>query len=160
MNNALAGAAGALIGILAGGYTVCKSGRAALAVQKRRAERAEAYFHTLNQWLMIKNRGINIEQFFIDNHYARVGIYGFAFLGQRLAEELSGSSYVETVYFIDKNESYVKGEKNVYAPTDDLPEVDVIVVTPVSSYGVIENMLKQIIDYPIVSIEDIVFDLV
>ena len=69
MNDALAGAAGALIGILAGGYTVCKSGRSALAEQKRRAERAEAYFHTLNQWLMIKNRGINIEQFFIDNHY-------------------------------------------------------------------------------------------
>lgn len=159
MNCILAGAVCAVTGALAGGYLVCKSGRAVLAQQQRQMKRVESYFHILNQWVMIKNRGIKLETFFADNHYTRVGIYGFAPLGQRLAEELKGSAVVETAYFIDRNEAYIRGEKNVYAPSADLPKVDVIVVTAAASYHEIEKTLKRMVDCPVISLEDVIYDI-
>ena len=47
---------------------------------------------------------------------------------------------------------------DVLTPDDDLPEVDLIVVTPVHYFDEIEEMLADKVDCPVISIEDVVYE--
>ena len=43
--------------------------------------------------------------------------------------------------------------------TDDLPETDVIVVTAIYFYEEIREELSQLVDCPIISLEDVVYEI-
>ena len=122
----------------------------------KRIDKFKGYFDVTNQWISLKNQGHSLEEYFTKNGYKNIAIYGMGELGNRLAEELEGSS-ITAVYGIDKN------AENVYSPIelkgidDELPPVDVIVVTPFFIYDEVEELLMDRVDYPVVSIEDVVF---
>ena len=77
-------------------------------------------------------------------------------MGERLYEELAGSG-IEVKYIIDKNVDGIYSEVNVVTPDEELEEVDVIVVTAPHYFDEIEEMLSQKVDYPVISIEDVVY---
>ena len=96
-------------------------------------------------------------QYFEDMGYHHIAIYGMAELANRLCEELEGSS-VRVDYGIDRDIACTIGRMDtVYFPEDDLPETDVIVVTPYSSFDVIKGILEKKVNCPIVSLEDVVW---
>ena len=78
-------------------------------------------------------------------------------LGNRLFEELSGSPILVD-YGIDRDVCCTIARiDNVYSPEDDLPEVDVVVITPYSSFDSIRKVQEKKMDCPIVSLEEIVW---
>lgn len=80
-------------------------------------------------------------------------------LGNRLFEELSGST-VSVDYGIDKDVCCTIARIDaVYSPEDDLPEVDAIVVTPYSSFDSIKGTLEKKIKCPIISLEEIIWSI-
>ena len=79
-------------------------------------------------------------------------------LGERLYDELKGSGVLVS-YSIDKNADEVYAEVDVVKPDEDFESVDAIVVTAVYYFDVIEEMLSKKVDYPIISLEDIVYDI-
>lgn len=79
-------------------------------------------------------------------------------LGEHLYEELNGSDITVT-YAIDKNADAIYAEVAVVTPDDTLEPVDVIVVTAITFFDEIEEILAEKVDCPIVSLEDILYEI-
>ena len=79
-------------------------------------------------------------------------------IGKLLLEELSGST-INVKYGIDRKATG-EGEVVVVNPDDKLEKVDAIVVTAIAYFDEIEEMLSEKVNCPIISLEDIVYELV
>ena len=77
-------------------------------------------------------------------------------LGERLEAELNGSD-IQVRYVIDQNADNINIKLPKYTVSDDLPEVDAVVVTAVYYYQDIEETLSRKVDYQIISLEDVVY---
>ena len=89
--------------------------------------------------------------------YSHIAVYGMAELGNRLMEDLKGTP-IQVDYGIDRDISCsIARIGEVYFPEDNLPEADVIVVTPYSSFEVIKKQLEEKVKCPIISLEEVVW---
>lgn len=113
------------------------------------------YYHFLNRWLVLKQKGNSIIDFFLENNYRSVAIYGYAEFGQRLHDELRESE-IEVKYIIDKNVDRVWSDIDIYGLDEKFPSVDVVVVTAFFYYEEIEDELLDRVKCPIISIEDVI----
>lgn len=126
---------------------------------RKRVEVLTDHFQLLNHWLEIKNEGKSVTSYFKERGYHHIAIYGMAELANRLSEELSGSD-ICIDYGIDRDIccSSARIDK-VYFPEDNLPETDVIIVTPYSSFETIKQVLEAKVDCPIISLEEIIWSI-
>lgn len=146
--------AGGAIGTVATGMLKGKS----INYKQGKIDKFKSYYNLLNQWLMIKQEGKSLEQYFLDNEYQSIAIYGMGELGNRLYDELKGSS-VQIKYAIDKNADSTYAEIEVKELEDTLEKVDAVIVTAIFAFDEIEDELSEIIDFPIVSLEDVVYEI-
>lgn len=152
----------AILTTLAGGAA---GAGAATRVWKKKYDEAGDVFHKMlefyniqNQWLILKQEGKSLAEFFKRNEYRTVAIYGMKELGERLYDELKDTE-IKVEYAIDKNADQIYAEVDVVSPDDELKQVDVIVVTAPHYFDEIEEMLAEKVDYPVVSIEDVIYEL-
>lgn len=146
-----------LAGIIAGGALSNYFKNKIISQENRKIDKFKNYYYMLNQWLLLKNEGKSLEKFFVDNGYKTIAIYGMGEMGNRLYEELQNSS-IEVKYAIDKNAGSTFSELVVCELDDNLTEVDVIVVTAIFAFDEIKEDLEAVADYPIISLEDVIFD--
>lgn len=144
-------------GALAGATAVGINQRKRMLADKEHRGKMNAFYHLLVQWLTIKQEGKSLVSFFAENGYKTIAIYGMKELGERLYEELSDSE-VEVKYIIDKNADSMYADVDIIRPDEPLEEVDAIVVTAVYYFEEIEEMLGEKVDYPVLSLSDIVFE--
>lgn len=144
---------GAVAGAAGSGYFGTKEVEKKIA----KVDKFKSYYNMLNQWLILKQEGKSLEKYFVDNGYKTVAIYGMGEMGNRLYDELKGSS-VTVKYAIDKDAANTYSELDVFDLEDDLEAVDAVVVTAVFAFDEIEEKLTESIDYPIISLEDVVYD--
>lgn len=114
----------------------------------------EQYYHILNQWLDLRQGNITLYSYFDKRGYKKIGIYGMRELGQRLYYELKDTDV--KLYLIDKAADRICFEEDIVAPSDGIPEADVIVVTAAYHFESIQKKLKEIVKCPVVSIQEIV----
>lgn len=144
------------------------AGAAAVAVQKKRVQDVEAkkelsdkhlkMFKMMDRWVEIKQEGRNLAEYFVENGYQKVIVYGMHYAGKRLVEELKNTN-IQVVCGIDKKAQSIFADIDVITKDDLIPETDVIVVTAISFFDEIENEMKDKVDCPIVSLEDVVYEL-
>ena len=79
-------------------------------------------------------------------------------LGTRLYEELKDSNIV-IKYVADKSSSINMPDVNIIDVKDMTDDVDVIVVTPIFAMDDIRIMLEKRLNCPIISLEDIVYEI-
>ena len=145
------------VGAIAGGIA------AEMATSKKNIEKAEIHkklhdlYMAFDQWLLIRQEGKTLVEYFTRNGYKTVAVYGMKELGERLCDELKGSD-VTVGYAIDKNADSIYTEQNVVTPDDELMKVDVIVVTAITYFDEIQEMLCEKVDCPIVSLKDILYE--
>jgi len=152
-----------LLGITAVGgiiWTSKKSLDKANDVKKRYKD----YYDVMNQWLRNKNENKKIIDYFVNNGYHTLAIYGMGELGNRLYEELKETD-IKITYFIDKN------AEEIYYGLDDIPvvgleeiknqdKVDAIIITPIYDFDSIEESLSEYdIDAEIISLEDVIYEM-
>ena len=118
-------------------------------------DKMNSYYHILNHWLKLKQQGISCQDYFRENNYKRIAIYGFKELGERLYDELKGSD-IEVVYVIDKDVDGVWAEVDVFGVDEEFPDVDAIIVTPTWFFIEVEETLSRKAKCPIVSLEDVI----
>lgn len=115
------------------------------------------HFQLLNHWLELKSEGKSIESYFLEMNYHHIAIYGMAELANRISEELSDTPIVID-YGIDRDVSCTIARiDEIYFPEDNLPETDVIVVTPYSSFDSIREMLEKKVNCPVISLEEVIW---
>lgn len=158
MNKGLSTFLGMAAGVAAGGIA------AGTTSSKKIREMAEVHakvhelYMAFDQWLQIRQQGKTLVEYFTRNGYKTVAVYGMKELGERLCDELKGSD-VTVSYAIDRNADAIYAEVEVVTPDDELAPVDVIVVTAITYFDEIEKMLCEKVDYPIISIEDILYEM-
>lgn len=115
------------------------------------------FYGILVKWLRIHNSDKTVVEYFADHGYRNAAIYGMRELGECLYDELSKSQSVSVEYIIDSNTDIVYRGKRAISPEDELPNVDVIVVTAMHYYDSIKEKLANKTDCMIISIEDVLF---
>ncbi len=144
--------AGGIAGAVAAGVKLDK---------KVKAEHVYAQKHLMimqmyNQWLVDKQKGKDLAGFFEDKNFHSIAVYGLSYLGERLVDELMGSG-IEVKYAIDKKADKICADVEVMQPTDHLPKVDAVVVTAVYFFDEIKSELAELVDCPIISLQDVLY---
>lgn len=149
---------GMAAGVAAGGIA------AGTSSSKKMKEMAEVHakvhelYMAFDQWLQIRQEGKTLVEYFTKNGYKTVAVYGMKELGERLCDELKDSG-VTVSYAIDKNADAIYTDVDVVTPDEELAPVDVIVVTAITYFDEIEEMLSEKTDCPVVSLEDILYEM-
>lgn len=128
-----------------------------LRVWQNRAEDFTDNYLLASHWLQAKNNGGSAAEYFLEQGYRQIGIYGMGQLANRLIEDLRDSE-VEVLYGIDRDACCcVTGIAEVYSSSDPLPSADAVVVTVFSEFESIEKLLREKVDCPILSIETVIW---
>lgn len=122
------------------------------------AVKFQSLFQMMGGWLEAKLRDMSVAEYCKDHGYNRVAIYGMGLAGQILYEELKGTD-VQVLYAIDRNKANVISKVDIYSPTERLPKVDAIIISAITYFEEIADMLQERVNCDIVSLEDIVYDL-
>ncbi len=118
----------------------------------------DAILRVFAKWMKLKQKGNSISKYLNENGYKSIAIYGMHYLGECLLDELKGSS-VEVKYAIDRNAQQITADVDVITLDDNPQKVDAIIVTAFWFFDEIENEILEIIDCPVLSLEDIIFDM-
>lgn len=121
----------------------------------------EAILKMFNQWLIIKQEGKSIAAYLKENNFKKIAIYGMSYAGERLLDDLRGTD-IEVLYAVDQN-----ADRMLLAEVDMITKreiahqqaVDAVIVTAIYFFDDIEEEISELVDCPIVSLEDIIYEL-
>lgn len=124
-------------------------------------DRTRAQFMCVLQWLELLENNTNLLSYFKEHNCCQVAIYGAAEIGNALLKEFERDNQIQVMYFLDK---YAEKQREkwgvpVYLPEEfaALPDVDMVVVTAITSFESIWNNLMQIRpEIPVVSLKTII----
>lgn len=116
-----------------------------------------ALFLMMNQWVKVKQEGKGLAAYFETNGYKKIAIYGMSYAGETLVDELKNTG-ITVAYGIDKRADSLYTDLDIVTMEDDLGDVDAIVVTAITFFDEIEEQLLEKIDCPILSLEDILYE--
>lgn len=118
----------------------------------------QGMFMMTTNWLELRERGINISSYLLRKKWRRIAIYGMGNLGKCLLKELEGTG-IDVVYCIDKKPQRDFAGKRIISISDNMEMVDAVVVTAVFSFLQIRDELKKKGNWSIISLEDIISEL-
>lgn len=156
MKKGVVGILGALVGFT-GGVTIGSKLNDKTQIEKK-VEKFKSYYSVLNQWLFIKQHGKSLEEYFVNNQYKSIAIYGMGELGNRLFDELENTS-VEVKYVVDKEAMSVYSKVDVRELEEMTDDVDAVVVTAVFAMDDIKPAIEEKVTCPVISLEDVVYEL-
>lgn len=158
MKKVIIPALSSVVGAVAGGITVAKLSKDEQNRLKSLADKHLVLMKLFNQWMLTKQEGKSVVDYFHQKGIKTIAIYGMSYVGERLYDELKNTD-IQVKYGIDKNADAIYSDLEIVLPKDSLQEVDAIVVTSVYFYAEIEEMLAQKTDSLILSLEDILYEL-
>lgn len=145
--------AGAALGASAVGQII----RASAIKTKKMSDKHLALFLMMNQWVKVKQEGKSLSSYFDRNGYKKIAIYGMSYAGETLIDELRNSNII-VAYGIDQNADTINADVDIVTMGDDLDTVDAIVVTAITFFDEIEKRLSEKTDCPIISLEDVLYE--
>ncbi|MDD3141070.1 MAG: hypothetical protein PHX08_19160 [Lachnospiraceae bacterium] len=151
---AISGILGALAGGVGANYFADKQ----LIKIEKKVDKFKNYYSMLNQWLLLKQDGKSLADYFADKGIKTIAIYGMGEMGNRLYDELKQTE-IKVMYGIDKEASSVYSELEVIECEEISEGVDAIVVTAVFAFEEISEELKHKVSFPIISLEEVVYSI-
>lgn len=118
-------------------------------------ERYREYWLVLDKWLKFELAGNSVAQYLKEQSYDSVAIYGLGMLGTSLVMDLERGG-IQIKYGIDQD--IYKGrqfEFPVYTWENDLPDVEIIIVTTTGIFNAIREKLRSRCSAEIVSLRSI-----
>ena len=158
MKKGLVGIVSAVGGALTSAAVVGKKLNDRVKAYQGMADKHLALFLMMNEWVKVKQEGKDLASFFEREGYKEIAVYGMSYVGERLIEELKGSE-VEVAYGIDKNAGGIYADIEVVTPDETLKEVNAVIVTSIFFMDEIERDLSSKLSCPILSLEDILYEL-
>lgn len=111
----------------------------------------------MNDWVHIKQNRKSLSSYFEKNGYKKIAIYGMNYVGETLVKELQGTN-IEIAVGIDKNANSMTSSIKLVTIENFEDIVDAVIVTPIVFFDSIADSLEKKIDCPVVSIEDVVYE--
>lgn len=122
--------------------------------QLQKKEKFKSYYTILERWLMLKQEGKSLEDYFIKSGYNTVAVYGMGKMGSRLIKELEETD-IKIKYCMNSDAPTVDINMNEVEKVN-LTDVDAVVVTAVFALDEIRGKLAEL-ECPVISIEEVVF---
>lgn len=144
-------------GAVLGAWAVEKMKHDKLDEMQELSGRHLALFLMMNQWVKVKQEGKNLSLYFEKNNYKKIAIYGMSYVGETLLDELKNTG-VEVAYGIDRNAESIYADVDIVSMSDDLEQVDAVVVTAITFFDEIEAQLSARLNCPIISLEDMLHE--
>lgn len=136
------------------GKSLCNEKTAGLNWEIRTKEAVES--NIALEWLSQEIEGKHITNYLRHNEYKDVAIYGYGRIGRILCNELQLSGFC-VKYVIDKNKEALVTNRKAISPTEPFEPVDAIIITPIMDFFAIKEFCKKKCNYPLISVEDIIF---
>lgn len=123
---------------------------------ERMLNKAQTNYEMVRDWLYIKQRGDSLVDYFLENNYKSIAIYGGGDLGQLLLQELEESAIkVEVIFDNNAKEIYLEGKVEKYIPHQISAQC--LVITAVFDIArIIELIRNNNPEIPIVSLREII----
>lgn len=114
-------------------------------------------------WMYLNKKNKKVEDYLLEFNYEKIAIYGLNYIGNRLYSELYGSP-IKVIFGIDRDADGIEYDIPVFKIgdsilTERLNEIDMIIITSVTSYQNILQKLQEICNKPIVSIKSILLEM-
>lgn len=108
-------------------------------------------------WLYLQQNGQKVSSYFKRKDLKNIAIYGMGEFGLLLCNELENED-INIVFTIDSERILPYNDIPVISMSQlkEMEDVDAIIVTPVFAYNEIKKQLEKIVDYPIISLEEVV----
>lgn len=147
-----------LVGSIASAGAVYKVTNKKIKTEKELDKKNDTILKVFSQWMQVKQKGRNVSDYLKENGYKTIAIYGMHYLGECLYAELKHSE-IDVKYVIDRNAANIELDIDIVTPNDTLAEVDAVIVTPIYYFDEIEEQLSKNMKCPIISLEDIVYEM-
>lgn len=144
---------GIIVGAIAIGWWKQKD----LTKARKDSNKYLSLYRELNQYLITKQMGSDLADYFEKNNIHTIAIYGLSYIGQRIIDDLEDSKVVVS-YGIDARADWLNHNLDIYKPEEKLPPVDAIVVTAFD-YDEIVEKIEDKVSCPILSFEEIIYGL-
>ncbi len=95
----------------------------------------------LYKWLVAEKMNINILSIINNTEAENIGIYGYGIVGKQLANDMKDAQ-IKITCIIDRNAHNLGCDYPIYTLDDELPELDMIIVTSVN-LNEVKNRMKQ-----------------
>lgn len=119
-------------------------------------DKFKRYYLLHESWVRLYQEKIKVKEFFKKNNINKVAIYGNGKIGKTFYKELKNSEF-EVCYIIDRDAEIYIEDIPVLGLKNRLPEVDAIIVTIPEQMPKIKKDLEKICNYPILSLETIIY---
>ena len=119
-------------------------------------EKAQMNYELTRDWLHLKQRGHSLAEYFKEQKYSQIVLYGGGDLGQLLIAELEkGDVEIICVYDNNANNLYLEKKTEVYK--GQVIEADCVVITAVYEAKQIRDMLLEKKNMPpVISLKEVV----
>ncbi len=158
MNKGMIAVVSTLVGAMAGVAAATKVNIGMIERNREMSDKHLIILRAFNEWMITKQNGKHIVDYFHKKEIKTVAIYGMSFLGERLYDELKGTD-IEVKYAIDKNATNIFSEIDILLPDEELPEVDAVIVTPIFFFTEIESNLAPKTQAKIIPLDDILYEI-
>ncbi len=121
----------------------------------RALQKYKHFTDCFDQWMLLLERNIHLSDYLKRYGYYVVAIYGVGVLGKHLLKQLE-EDMIEIKYVVDQRNNLNLCGVEVRRLEDNLPKVDAILVTVVDGFEEIYDSLINKVEYPIVSLMEII----
>lgn len=145
-------------GAVAGGAVVKKLWSTKYREQADQLARVERERDLVYSWLLLKERGVELAEYFFAHGFRTVSIFGMDRIGRRLFDELWGREGVSAVFGVElDNPGAVHQFMTVYRLGDDpLPEADCMVVCALEKEAEKAELARREFGGAVVSILEVI----
>lgn len=147
----------AAVGAVAGAVAIGKETQKTVNKTQGMSDKHLALFLMMNRWVEVKQDGKNLVDFFHEKGYKSIAIYGMSYAGERLLHELKGSD-IEVKCGIDRKADEIYTDIDLITLDEEIPKVDVIVVTSIFFFDEIKEKMETLTDRPVISLEGILYE--
>ena len=109
---------------------------------RKEISKFSGFYYTMRQWVHVNQNGHTVADYFRNNGYQKIAIYGLNEIAFTLMNDLSKNG-IEVKYCIDRNADKLFSKVRVYKPEEEMPSADIVVVTVVHLFDKIQKDLSD-----------------
>lgn len=127
-------------------------------IRLRMLDRYHKMFYLMDQWMELKQRGIEVSDYLEKRNIHQIAVYGMTLLARRIIAELAVSN-VKVMYVIDKNSDFLEEEIKTCSPDQALEDVDIVIVALVEGEGKIKQSINEKFKFPVCGFSDLLAEM-
>lgn len=124
---------------------------------RMKRDKMEIYYNLMEHWFTIHEQGKTIPGILMEQGIKKIALYGMGKIGKHVIYEIKNSE-VKVAYGIEKNKTGFYDGLQIKSIDDEFPQVDAIIVTAIYDFDEIERDLKNRVNYPVISLEQIIYE--